>query len=48
MPALWRVEIYCGHHRIVPNSEYISANEPKLNPGEIYDAVQYSQRKKIF
>ena len=45
MPALWRAEDYCAHHKIVPNSEYISANEPKPNPGERYDAVQYFERK---
>ena len=47
MPALWRAENYCAHYKIVPNPEYICANEPKPNPGEIYDDVQYSERKKI-
>ena len=47
MPTIWRPENYCAHHKIVLNSEYISANEPKPNPGERYEAVDYSQRKKI-
>ena len=46
MPAVWRDGNYCVHHQIVPNSEYICANESKPNPGERYDAVDYSQRKK--
>ena len=36
------------HQKIVPNSEDKSANKPKPNPGQRYDAVQFSQRKKIF
>ena len=47
LPAVWRAGNYCVHHKIVPNSEYISANESKPNPGERYDAVDYSQRKKF-
>ena len=46
MSAVWRAGNYCVHHKIVPNSEYISAKESKPNPGERYDAVDYSQRKK--
>ena len=45
MPAVWRAGNYCVQQKIVPNSEYINANESKPNPGERYDAVDYSQRK---
>ena len=46
MPADWRTGNFCVHHKIVPNSEYISANESKPNPGERYDAVDYSPHYK--
>ena len=48
MPAVWPAENYYAHHKIFPNSEYISANEPKPNPGERYDAVDYFQQQQIF
>ena len=47
MPALWRCINYLKIsvlHNIDPNSKYISANEPKPNPGYTYGAVQYSER----
>ena len=47
MPTVWRAGNYCVHHKIVPNSEYTSANESKPNPGERYDAVDYSQLNKV-
>ena len=45
MPAVWRAGNYCVHHKIAPNSEYISANESKPNPGERYDAVDFPMKK---
>ena len=30
-----------------PNFEYISANQPKPNPGDTYGAGQYSEPKKF-
>ena len=50
MPALWRCrnDFNSALHEIDPNSEYISANEPKPNPVDTYRPNKVFCKKTFF